>query len=452
MTDEARLNSLGGGSPFVAATSFDLRQVGYERAEYSLSGLAHAYDLTDGGLVTVGQADFTTRILIYRPADAVLFNGTVWVEWLNVSGGVDAAPGWTFAHREIIRRGAAWVGVSAQHIGIEGGTSILGFTSPGLVGFHPSRYGALHHPGDRFSYDIYTQASEAVRHAGGTILEDLVIERVLGMGESQSAFRLTTYVNLIDPVARALDGFLVHARGKSSAPLDDTSGPRRGMEGDPVRFRDDLRVPVLCVESEGDMVVLDYRASRQEDREYLVVWEMAGTSHADVYAFVAGPLDSGRLPIEELARASLPVRTVVGVQLDQLVNAGPQHLVVKAALWHLDRWVGVGLRPPAGARLEMDDGDFVRDEHGNARGGIRTPHVDVPTSVLSGLGNRGHPIAPLCGRTVPFDEATLRSLYPTKATYLDGFAAATEAAVTAGFVLADDSDETTAIAALNSPV
>ena len=42
------------------------------------------------------------------------FNGTVVVEWLNVSGGVDAAPDWTFAHTELIREGYAWVGVSAQ--------------------------------------------------------------------------------------------------------------------------------------------------------------------------------------------------------------------------------------------------------------------------------------------------------------------------------------------------
>ena len=31
---------------------------------------------------------------MYRPADAARFNGTVVVEWLNVSGGLDGAPDW----------------------------------------------------------------------------------------------------------------------------------------------------------------------------------------------------------------------------------------------------------------------------------------------------------------------------------------------------------------------
>jgi len=40
------------------------------------------------------------------------------VEWLNVSGGVDAAPDWLYIHDELIREGFAWVGVSAQAVGI----------------------------------------------------------------------------------------------------------------------------------------------------------------------------------------------------------------------------------------------------------------------------------------------------------------------------------------------
>ena len=55
-----------------------------------------------------------------------------------------------------------------------------------------------------------------------------------------------------------------------------------------------------------------------------------------------------------------------------------------------------------------------RDEHGNARGGIRTPFVDVPISALSGEPVPGGP--PLCrsfGSTTPLDAATLARLYPT---------------------------------------
>jgi hypothetical protein len=440
------------GSPFVAGTRFDLGSVGYVQAEYAFTGTAGAYGRRGGEALVVEEADFTTRVLVYRPREASAFNGTVWVEWLNVSSGLDAGPDWIFIHTELIRRGAAWVGVSAQSLGTMGGTSIFGLACPGLVGTNPARYGALRHPGDRFSYDIYTQASLAARHPSGTILDDLTVERVMAIGESQSAFRLTTYVNEIDPAAAVHDGFLVHARGSGGSSLDDDGEPTAPSEAEPVPFRPDLRVPVLCVESETDLMNLGYLGARQDDNELFALWEIAGTSHGDIYTFVVGGIDDGRLPIDVLARAWVPVTDVYGMILDLPVNAGPQHYVMNAAVSTLDSWVRGGPRPAAAARLAVRDGAFLTDVHGNVKGGIRTPHTDVPTAVLSGLGNSGHPIARLSGSTRPFDDDTLGSLYRSNEEYLERFAAATQQAVASGFVLADDATEIAAIAAFNSPL
>ena len=44
---------------------------------------------------------------MYRPTSPKEFNGTVVVEWLNVSGGLDASPDWTGAHTELNRDGFA---------------------------------------------------------------------------------------------------------------------------------------------------------------------------------------------------------------------------------------------------------------------------------------------------------------------------------------------------------
>ena len=74
------------------------------------------------GRITVrpgATAPYTTRIVVRRPSDPKKFNGTVLVEWLNVSGGTDAAPDFAFLHRDIVREGYAWVGASAQQAGIE---------------------------------------------------------------------------------------------------------------------------------------------------------------------------------------------------------------------------------------------------------------------------------------------------------------------------------------------
>ena len=101
-------------------------------SEYSASGTAVSYtsagDLPANGMFQLQpgpSADYATRVLVRRPTDPNAFNGTVVVEWLNVSGGVDAGPDYTYLSDELIRGGYAWVGVSAQRIGVEGGPVLV---------------------------------------------------------------------------------------------------------------------------------------------------------------------------------------------------------------------------------------------------------------------------------------------------------------------------------------
>ena len=103
--------------------------------------------------------------------------------------------------------------------------------------------------------DSLLAASAPGRADSAALLPGSTVERVLAIGESQSAFRLTTYVNDIDADAQVYDAFLVHARGGPDAPLDDDS-PALTFDRPPVPFRGDLRVPVLCVEAETDLIVL----------------------------------------------------------------------------------------------------------------------------------------------------------------------------------------------------
>src|SRR5215468_9056360 len=95
------------GSAFIASTGFDLSEVGYTQEEFFISGTATAYTsanpLTSDGKWTAtpaSTAPYKTRILVYKPTNPQKFNGTVVVEWLNVSGGLDAAPDWVQAHTE----------------------------------------------------------------------------------------------------------------------------------------------------------------------------------------------------------------------------------------------------------------------------------------------------------------------------------------------------------------
>lgn len=427
ITGPITAGSRGGPS---TATPFDLEGAGYIEEEFLLSGEAVSYrpdgEFGPEGDWTVEQdeeAAFTTRLLVRRPADATGFSGTVLVEWFNVSSNVDVDVEFGFVAEEILRSGDVWVGVSAQEIGItssEGGD--FGADALGLVAWDPERYGELEHPGDAFSYDIFSRAGEAVRNpAGSDLLADFDVEQVLAIGESQSAFRLLTYVNAVHPLADVYDGFLIHSRDGGGAPL------AAGVDVPGVSaVRDDLTVPVLQLVSETDLYGLrptaPFPEARQPDTDTIRTWEMAGTAHADAH-YLASLYEQGTQNFDSF----LDLTGVVPI-----ANNGPQHWIAKAALRELRAWASGTSVPPTADPITTADGAIVRDEHGNARGGIRTPHVDVPVATLTGEGTS------LIGSTTPFAPETIARLYPSEDDYLATFAAALDRAVESGFILADD--------------
>ncbi len=67
---------------------------------------------------------------------------------------------------------------------------------------------------------------------------------------------------------------------------------------------------------------------------------------------------------------------------------------------------------------------------------MRLPQFAVPTSTESRENTGG--CRPLYGRSVPFDAATLKILYPTHADYVEKVRAATAAALNAGIMVPAD--------------
>ena len=427
----------GAGAVVLQDTSFDLSSVGYTQSEFFLSGSATSYTpaapLGSDGLWTVtpaSTAPYTTRIVVNRPADPARFNGTVVVEWLNVSAGLDVAPEWIVSHNELIRDGFAWVGVSAQAAGLTATKAA-----------DPIRYATLAHPGDSYSYDIYSQAGQAVRDSAATVLGRPHPRTVLAEGESQSAFRLTTYINAIHPLVRVYDGFLVHSRGSGGflAPL---SQPPQADVPTPavILVRPDLGVPVLTVQTESDLILLGSVAARQPDTRHLRLWEIAGTAHADDYIANLGHADNGdgTLAARELTAMLNPPLGTPGFSCAKPINTGQTHYVMNAAQYALNRWATTGIPAASAPRLDVTTTDagpaFVLDANGNVTGGIRTPSVDAPVAALSGLGQSGSQFCFLFGTTTPFETAKLAALYPTHQRFVGKWAAATGAGVAAGFI------------------
>ncbi|MGH3297093.1 MAG: alpha/beta hydrolase domain-containing protein, partial [Trebonia sp.] len=269
----------------------NLASYGYEEQEYFLSGTATSYKpAAQNALQADGQwavvpymtAPYTTRLLVERPDNPRAFNGTVVVEWTNVSAGADVPVDFDYMHQYLLSAGYAVVEVSAQYVGIEADKK-----------FNPERYQSLSSPGDSYSYDIFTQAGQAVRAA----LHGLKVSTLLADGESQSASRMVTYIDAIQPLAKVYNGFLVHSRGAQGAPLWQSTlgtslGPPTGTEIEvptPSPIRTDLTVPVLQFETETDVVGspvgLGFGPARQPDNALLRTWETAGTSHVDQYFF-----------------------------------------------------------------------------------------------------------------------------------------------------------------------
>jgi hypothetical protein len=428
----------GGNGVYIgSAAPNNLDRLGYVQHEYAAAGTATSY--TAATLPTNGEwnvtpaatAPYRTRVLVREPASAAAFSGNVVVEWLNVSGGVDSDPDWASLYEEIVRNGDIWVGVSAQAIGVNGGTVAVKVNVPGsdqagkgLKAIDPARYGSLQHPGDAYSYDIFTQVARGLRT--GAALSGMHPQRLIAAGESQSAFAMVTYYDGIQPLTHEFDGFFVHSRGAPALPL--APGPGKGADiasalaGKPTLFRTDQTAPIMDIQTETDVSsVLSSYAVRQPDTDKFRLWEVAGTSHAD--AHLVGSNSSS-------------------FDCGAPINNGPLHLVAKAALRALTTWLQTGQEPLIAPRLDVKPGatpTLQRNSDGIALGGIRTPPVDVPVATLSGApGPDPSTICLLVGSAKPLSAARLAELYPTRSDYLQKYQANADKTIQAGFVLPQD--------------
>jgi Alpha/beta hydrolase domain len=434
------------GKPNLLLGAYEVGTLGYRAEEFFVSGTASSQSTGD-------RADYTTRVVVLTPTDGAAFNGTVIVEWLNVSGGIDAPAVWFMAHREIAREGYAYVAVSVQRVGVEGGASLVG-ADMSLKAQDPERYSTLNHPGDAFAYDIFSQLGSSVRNG---LLGPLDPKAVLAVGESQSAAYLTTYVNEVDTLAGVYDGFLVHSRFGPAAPLDGSSvfDESKPDAVDAVPFRPDLRVPTMTVITETDLIGgwrTGYHAARRPDDDLFRAWEIPGTAHADNYTIRVGFIDNGSAPRDDILAAYAPTNELMGTKLSYCINFGPQHhYVLQAAIAKLNTWVRTGEPAPAAPPMALIEADPPRldlDADGIAKGGVRTPWVDVPIAKTSGIAPGESPMSFLFGSGEMFDAATLRTLYPDgSAAYLERFTDALDRTIDSGFIVAADRSEILELAA-----
>lgn len=411
-----------------AATDIDLAARGYVEEEYFFCGAARL-------------SPYTSRMIVRRPTDPAHFNGTVLVEWLNVTAGSDADLLWLRSHEHLIDAGYAYAGVSAQSYGV--------YAAPnGLKHWSPQRYAQLSFPLgvatevsyliDPTSLTIFSQALRALRTpAGVRPLGALAAQTLIVTGGSQSAGAIGLHYILSQPLERLADGYLPFILSLSSlVSFLDSQGQLNLQYPVPSEL---VRTPYFLVNSETDPSFL-----RQPDSGWFRLWEVAGSSHVDQDHFLANrPLrlrDTGTDQADDDAACAWAPRSRI-----------PLKYALNAAIDHLAAWARVGRPPPVAPGFAYDLlGQLQRDADGNVLGGLRLPQHAVPTAV-NRRENSGSALCSLYGRHQPFDAATLQSRYPTHAQYVTAVDRAVAASLQAGFMVERDA-AATRVAARSAPI
>ncbi|HKU41967.1 MAG TPA: alpha/beta hydrolase domain-containing protein, partial [Polyangiales bacterium] len=346
--------------------------------------------------------------------------------------GYDIDAHWGPSWQHFVDRGYVWVGVSAQRVGLHGASAAPNAApdapppvNNGLIAWSPIRYGTLDVTDggtvtdDSLCYDVFSQAAQAIRSpVGVNPLGNLKPQRIIAVGASQSAGRLSTYHNAIHPLHNAVDAYYLLVGGAG--------------------LRTDLTVKVFQYLSETDLGRGPSR--RMADSDHFVSWEVAGSAHSSYYSDVyRSPLvkrDFGTDPWPADC-VQPPYSRVRGYHV---INAQYDLLV---------RWVRDGEAPPAAPKIEFNpvaaEGEtptIARDELGIALGGIRLPEIEVPTALNSGA-NSGATFCNLYGTYQPFDAAKLRELYPSHRGYVRAVRAAANENVQAGYIERDAAWEMT---------
>jgi hypothetical protein len=349
----------------------------YEAKEYFISGTAN------------GQP-YKTRIVIRKPVNNASFSGLVLAEAMHPSGSAHM-----FEYTSIYS-------MSSGHAVLE----ILTAGQQQIIEHNKERYGDIKIEQGQAN-EILAQAGALMRpNQPGSPLAGLPVRKIVLAGTSATAAVLINYlpahmVYRTPDMQRIYDGFMPTSNGATIRQID--------VPMIHVPTLHEVRGANITSRQDGDQPGDQYR-----------VYEFSGIGHVD-------SRDNARLIPNpcKYPTSSFPVQAYMSV-----------------ALHHLFQWVDKGVVPPRADRIwkdrnESNDGSsMVLDEHGNARGGIRNPYVDVPITKYAVpnegaatlipnpsayVAARGLPAAnQMCGLSayqIDLSKAQLKQLYGSKSNY-----------------------------------
>ena len=386
---------------------------GYVEEEYFVSG-------------SVDGKPFKTSLLVRKPKDPKKFSGLVAVETIHSAG---AIPFWGM--RNVwLPAGHGWAAVASQRTALEShvrksnpsryASLQIPEVAPASGPFNPMSGG----PQDLVSQAIMTQVGALLKsNAENGPFAGLEVKYLLMGGSSQTGGTTLRYIQDSHAKARLPNGKAIY----------DGYSPTLAFTDKPLSGGD---APVIHSVGEGDLMFFgasgrpmlmreDSDAPNDRYRHY----QIAGAAHV-----VTRGVTDPTVVFSTLTDALKP-----GEQLSQF----PMAPMYENAVRHLVDWVTKGTVPPSSARIEMLNGSIVRDEHGNAKGGIRSPYVDAPTVryIASAPTDSRNMMRGLIGLQQPFSAEKLRSLYGTRDRYLERFAQGIDAMVADQWITATDGEK-----------
>ena len=443
----------------------NLARYGYVEREYLLSSESNVYDWTPNGNfepTVLRTGDVTTRMLVRRPKNMKTWSGKVNVEIINMSAGYDWTAVWS----------ALWERTLGDHdiyVGITGKPNVL----PGMQQLDPERYADLSWdnplpadeqtcgtlPGDDgydpnksklyengLVWDLLTQTGRLLKSASPENPLGARARQVILTGESQSANFLLTYYRFFTPSAvlpngkPIFDGYFAETQvGLAGSPINQCATPL--ALDDDQRVFPNRRAPWAAINSQWD-----YDGARRWDAPVdsntpgakHAFWELAGSHHGWEWQYLYGDANA-----EDLLAAGFWDPATYAWSCGPNNPEVPLYMSEKALFKQLQRWIETGKAPSRAPRIlhsAVDPGDgfddkTIYDGLGNAMGGIRYPMVAAPVAAF-GVGQ--YALTGDCPEIVPFDDATLDALYPTRQNYLEQYDSATAQLLRQGFVLRED--------------
>ena len=429
----------GAGTPQRSATA-DARQplpADYTESEYLVSGTAAEYTGPATGPATIASDGhpYATRVLVRAPADPADFSGRVWLEPFNTSGGGELDAIWSSLAPLIVDEGDAWIGVTVR----------AGQTQR-LQTFDAVRYAGVALTNNDHGWDALRAVGTLTKvNPDQSPLADYDVADLYMAGYSQSGVDAATFAGAFNPMTRlgdgssVYDGYLLGGHGGSLSPLHSGSSIIPKFESEPLPPVD---VPVIDFEAQADVegFQVDVPIALARDAGLTGAAEATGDTIPYVNAGGASTRqpntddDDDHLFLFEVASAP---HSTNGSASCSGVTTFPTAMFTRAAAALLAAWAEDGTTPPDADRLELAIDAAVSqaavDEVGNAKGGVRSPFVDVP---LSKYEVHGPP--PTCmsvGNETPLPKSDLVARYGDATKYMAEFTESLDETIDAGYLL-----------------